>query len=162
MAFPKQVRSQIRNTKVLLAVSALAGLCCLLAGVASIGWSPTATSRVGAVMVALGVLLFSMQNSLQGWWFDVARDSGKLLNKNQLLWKEKRDQAYSFSSFSIPEARGSDATVEALGNTAMKQLRRLSVAMRSVELFFLFVGTLIWGFGDLVNCWFKSDGWTTC
>jgi len=30
------------------------------------------------------------------------------------------------------------------------------------EFCLLFLGTLIWGYGDLFHCWINGNGWTTC
>ncbi|MDJ0822210.1 MAG: hypothetical protein QNJ09_10440 [Paracoccaceae bacterium] len=143
-------------------MSAVLGVFLIALLVASFSWRADLTGRLGALLVACGVLLFAVQNHLYNRWLEIARDSGVVNPRNQLVIIEKAEMEWAFKDFVVPAGEGSDELAKTLGKEALKQLTTLNFLMRIIELVFLACGTLVWGFGDLANCAYNNKGWTPC
>ena len=159
--FPAMVKKRNTATLSLAVFSIFVSILYLILILNGLNWEPDNFSRFGSLMVASGVLLFAVQNSLQQWWFGVSKDADAITQGGPvLLALEDTPSPYKFDGFEM-SPDDEDGIIK-LGELAKIKLKTLSWSMRMVEIALLFIGTLVWGYGHLFHCWYNDNGWTTC
>jgi len=138
---------------------------CLLFGVvnwAAMTWgSPEAFQRLGALWVAILILIFGYSKILIFGLKSISKDSSELSTFTFANQKNRLLNIFAPSDSSVSVLK--DPEQRRLMNLLVYRLEnRLAVRVFSGEIILLVMSTLQWGYGDLLHCWAGGRGWKVC